>query len=456
MLKKSKNYSEDTIAAIATPQGTGSVSIIRISGINALGIGERITGKKLKPRFAHNCDFKTAEGNALDNGLAIFFPNPKSFTGEDVVELQCHGGIIVSEALLQTSYAYGARPADPGEFSLRAFLNDKLDLSQAEAIADLINSSSIDAARSAFRSLEGIFSQKINRLQDKLTNLRVLIEAFLDFPEDEIDIEEKERISLSEKFYSIVSDIDYLLEESKQGVILNIGLDIVIAGPPNAGKSSLMNRLAGYDTAIVTETPGTTRDILKEKIIIDGLPINIIDTAGIRTTEDPIEKEGIIRASKAISRADLLVWVCDIRSSLDENINEANRLARDKKFLVIRNKLDLANESTKDLSSRDKAVICLSVHTGEGIDLFLNELKTVSGYAPNLGGTFSARSRHLDSLSKSRKYLNQASESFIKNNAFELAAEDLRMVQKSLSEITGELTSDDLLGEIFSSFCIGK
>ncbi|MEE2684264.1 MAG: tRNA uridine-5-carboxymethylaminomethyl(34) synthesis GTPase MnmE [Pseudomonadota bacterium] len=454
MSKKKKNYSDETIAAIATPQGTGSISIIRLSGTDALTIGEKIVGRALKPRYAHSCKFISFKGDLIDKGLAIFFPNPQSFTGEDVVELHCHGGIIISDMLLNTAYHYGARGANPGEFSLRAFLNDKIDLTQAEAIADLISSSSAEAARSALRSLEGVFSDKINTIQNQLTKLRVHIEAFLDFPEEEID--PKEQAELDKEFYIVYENMSSLVKESKQGVILNTGINIVIAGPTNAGKSSLLNRLAGYSTAIVTDIPGTTRDTLKEKITIDGLAINVTDTAGIRETTDPVEQEGISRAGQAIEASDCLIWVCDISSDIDQNIKDAKQLAEGKKTILVLNKIDLINKPAKLFELDNLTVVQLSVLTGEGMGVFLKQLISISGYSPNSGGTFSARSRHIESLEKSKGILSAAMHNFKEKKALELAAEDLRMVQRALSEITGELTSDDLLGEIFASFCIGK
>jgi len=447
------NYArDDTIAALATAAGTGAIAIVRISGAHAASIAERLTGLNPKPQRAQLCPFRAADDRQIDDGLVLFFPGPRSYTGEDIVELHCHGGAVVSDWLLETIYAYGARAAEPGEFTLRAFLNDKLDLAQAEAVADLIESRSRRGANAALRSLSGRFSEQIEGLQAKLTELRVLIEAWLDFPDEELD--RTAQAELVSRLKAIEREISDLTDQARHGAALSDGLSIAIAGPPNAGKSSLLNRLAGYDAAIVTDIPGTTRDALRERLVLDGLPVNVVDTAGLRPVTDPIEHEGVRRAHKELAQADHVVWVADICDGLENALSNATDELEDRTFTVILNKVDLVTEPPECFEQRKTTVIRLSALTGEGIDLLIDHLKTLAGWSSEVAGTFSARRRHLHALNRAHECVLRADKEL--SGALELAAEDLRAAQTALSEITGELTSDDLLGEIFSSFCIGK
>ncbi len=448
--------SQDTIAAVATPPGRGAIAIVRITGADACAIARAITGVNPVERRATLCSFRDAHGEPVDRGLMLFFPAPRSFTGEDVVELHGHGGTIVSDSLLATVFARGARPAEPGEFTLRAFLNDKLDLTQAEAIADLIDSGSQAAARAALRSLEGQFSDQVAELQANLTALRVHIEAWLDFPDEDLELDAVE--ALRERFATTRQALSALLAGARQGAVLHTGLSVVIAGPPNAGKSSLLNRLAGYDAAIVTHIPGTTRDPLREHISLDGLPINVIDTAGLRESTDPIEIEGMRRSHAAVERADCLLWVVDIAEDIDgvlrdlqETLAPATRRAT-----IVQNKVDLTGDDPTTFEIEGIGVVRLSALTGEGLPLLIEHLKTIAGYAADAPGTLGARTRHVAALERAGAALDRAQTQLLEFRALELAAEELRGAQTALSEITGKVTSDDLLGEIFSSFCIGK
>ncbi len=450
------NYrSQDTIVALATPPGSGAVSIVRISGRNALSIGSDMAGVKPVPRHAHLCEFRDANGEAIDRGLLLYFPGPSSYTGEDIVELHGHGGTVVSDLLLASVLARGARAAEPGEFSLRAFVNDKLDLTQAEGIADLITSGSEKAAKAAFRSLDGRFSARVNELQAKLTSLRVRIEAWLDFPDEELELDDTSEFEAD--FDETINDLEVLVGEAREGAVLSNGIVVVIAGPPNAGKSSLLNRLSGYDAAIVTAIPGTTRDALRENLSLDGLPITVVDTAGLRRSSDPVEIEGMRRAQLALEGADRLVWVTDIRANLTATLAEVRDIAGDDaEVTVIQNKVDLVAEEPGRIENDGITVIRLSALTGEGVESLTEHLKALAGYRGDTAGTFSARTRHVDALKRAEHYVRDAKLQVIRTLALELAAEELRQAQSALSEITGEITSDDLLGEIFSSFCIGK
>lgn len=434
----------DTIAAIATPAGHGGVGIVRISGPHTLSIAQAVLGQQPEPRKASFSSFKNAEGGVLDQGVALFFKAPRSFTGEDVLELQGHGGPIVMDRLLQTVLQHGARLAKPGEFSERAFLNNKMDLAQAEAIADLINASSEQAAQSAMRSLQGEFSNQINILLEKLICLRMMVEAAIDFPEEEIDFIAESTII--EDLKTLLQQGETIKQAAQQGVLLQEGLTVVITGQTNAGKSSLLNLLCGRDSAIVTDIPGTTRDTLREYIQIDGLPLHIIDTAGIRESVDAVEQEGIRRAQKAMERADLILLVEDVKSK------DRTPALPNKPTVVIKNKIDLLSEAPNE---KDKGALYLSAKTGEGLDRLHDYLKRFAGFEAG-EGNFIARRRHLDALDRCcrsiRKGLNEAE----KNKAAELLAEELTQAQTALSEITGEFTPDDLLGKIFSTFCIGK
>ena len=444
---------DDTIAALATPPGRGAVSIVRVSGAKALTIGMELAGLRPSPRHAHVCTFRDRAGLPVDRGMVLFFPGPKSSTGEDVIELHGHGGMVVSDWLLSQAYRLGARPAEPGEFTLRAFLNDKLDLAQAEAVADLVDSGSRVAARAAARSLCGVFSKRIRELQTALTALRVRLEAWLDFPDEELEPDG----DLEAGFGAVSDLLERLLDEARQGAVLRDGLNVVIAGPPNAGKSSLMNRLAGYDAAIVTQIPGTTRDPLREYLSVDGLPVCVTDTAGFRTSTDPVEAEGVRRAQRAVEHADRVLWMVDTRHDLPAEVTRARtEIAGDVALTVIRNKVDLVPQGPGLEDHDGLPVIRLSALTGEGTELLREHLKEISGFGGESSGTFSARSRHLDALLRARTHIRAGFGQLKAEMALELAAEELRSAQGALGELTGELTSDDLLGEIFASFCIGK
>ncbi len=446
---------DDTIAALATPPGKGAVAIIRLSGSRARAIGVQLTGVEPKARQAHLCEFRDETGDPVDRGLLLYFPGPRSFTGEDVIELHGHGGMVVSDMLLASALRLGARAAEPGEFTLRAFLNDKLDLTQAEGIADLVDSGSRAAARAAYRSLEGRFSAQVHGLQARLTALRVQLEAWLDFPDEELEL--NDTTEFTHGFDAAIAALETLLSQAREGAVLNNGLTVVIAGPPNAGKSSLMNRLSGYDAAIVTDVPGTTRDALREHLSLDGLPVTVVDTAGLRESADPVELEGIRRAHRALEGADRLVWVTDIRSDLASQLKEIRRVAgEDAAVTVVQNKIDLSADEPAHVEDDGVTVIRLSALTGQGIELLTEHLKAVAGYCSDAAGTFSARTRHVDALQRAAHSIRDARRQFIDTPALELAAEELRSAQTALSEVTGELSSDDLLGEIFSSFCIGK
>ncbi len=432
----------DTIAAIATPPGKGGVGVIRLSGPNSLEIGEQLAGKNLQVRKAHYARFSDESNEVIDTGLALFFAGPNSFTGEDVVEIQGHGGPVIQDLLLKEVIRLGARQARAGEFSERAFLNDKIDLAQAEAIADVIDSATEQAAKGAMRSLQGEFSNKVNDLLKELIYLRMYVEAAIDFPDEEIDFlaDDKVRNSIEALQKSLADTI----KQAGQGAILRNGLRLVIAGKPNAGKSSLLNALAGHDAAIVTDVAGTTRDIVRETIDIDGLPVHIIDTAGLRDSDDTVEKIGIERARKAIDEADHVLHIIDASDTGELMIAINN----DKTSLVF-NKVDLNN----DVSHQG---IKVSALTGSGLPELRSHIKDVAGYAQNTETVFTARRRHLSALAKARDAVQRGLEQLKTYNAGELLADELLQAQDSLNEITGEFSADDLLGEIFSGFCIGK
>lgn len=441
----------DTIAAIATPPGRGGVGIVRLSGPQAFAIAETIAGTLSAPRVAALRHFRDAEGNAIDEGLVLRFPAPNSFTGEDVVELHGHGGPVVMDLLLRAACERGARLARPGEFSERAFLNGRLDLAQAEAVADLIDAGSEQAARAALRSLDGEFSQRIDALAQAVFDLRVYVEAALDFSDEEIDFIGEGGVAA--RLAEIGGRLDGIERAARQGSVLREGLHVVIAGRPNVGKSSLLNRLACRETAIVTEIPGTTRDVLREHIHLDGLPLHVIDTAGLRETEDPVEREGVRRAWDEIRRADLLLLVLDATQGEGEEERAILvRLPESLPRLTVRNKCDL----TADAPGVDGDTANLSAKTGAGIDTLVAELKRRAGYAPDVGSGFIARRRHLDALARTRAALDRAREILQRGGGAELVAEELRTAHDALGEITGKVTSDDLLGGIFSTFCIGK
>ncbi len=444
----------DTIAAIATPPGFGGIGVVRVSGTKVRLITEAILGRVLEPRLATLAWFRDEEGEALDQGLALFFPAPHSFTGEDVLEIQGHGGPLVQDLLLRRVLSLGARLARPGEFSERAFLNGKLDLTQAEAVADLIASSTEDAARLAGRNLSGEFSRRIHSLVENLIDLRTFVEAALDFPEEEVDFIANSGIAAN--LDELMAELDALLRGARQGCLIREGIQIVIAGPPNVGKSSLLNALSGTDSAIVTAVPGTTRDLLHREIQIDGLPLHIIDTAGLRQSDDLVEIEGIRRAQDQIEKADVVLWLSDDSSNTDTSEFEFNKRSDHIPVILVRNKIDLSGRQPGLTKTSHGTEIAISAREGTGLDSLCTHLKQVAGYQEKAEGIFLARRRHLDALANAREALTRAHNDLKTSNTSELAAEEMRLAQKALSEITGEFTSDDLLGRIFSSFCLGK
>ncbi len=440
----------DTIAAIATPSGQGGVGIIRISGPKAPEIASKISGLCPAPRYAHYGVFRDQNNSTIDSGLTLYFKKPFSFTGEDVTELHAHGGPVVLDILLKEILQHGVRPARAGEFTERAFLNDKIDLTQAEAIADLIAADSEQAARAAMRSMQGEFSAVILQLVEELIQLRIYVESALDFPEEEIDFLADEAIA--EKLESVKQKLSDVKKSAQQGRLLKEGMTIVIAGKPNAGKSSLLNQLAGQDSAIVTDVPGTTRDILREHIQIDGLPLHIIDTAGLRDSDDIVEQEGVKRAKQEIEKADRILFVVDIN---DKDKTILDTLPADIGVTTVYNKIDTVKHSS-ELKEQQNIEIYLSAKTGDGIGLLKQHLKNCMGYQQKTEGQFIARRRHLDAIDTAEQHLNMADKNLHELKAGELLAEELRFAQQALSSITGEFSSDDLLGRIFSDFCIGK
>jgi len=437
----------DTIAAVATAQGTGGIGIIRISGSNALAIGEQISKTKLKPRFAYYGDFYDIENHLLDSGIALYFKAPHSFTGEDCVELQGHGGQIILQMMLDSCLQLGARLAEPGEFSFRAFLNNKIDLIQAEAISDLISASSQNAAKNALHSLRGEFSNKINEINQQLIKLRVFLEATLDFPDEDIEFIELD--SVKQQITIIITKLNAVLATANRGAIIQNGLRVVIAGEPNAGKSSLLNALAGYDAAIVTDIPGTTRDLIREQIYINGITINLIDTAGLRKTTDQIEQLGINRSRDVFHTSDHILVVIDSSRSYDLT-SLKNNFPADVKLTLLFNKIDATGMQPKIEQHEQDTHIYISAKTSAGLDLLANHL-TQNLHIDN-ESDFSARKRHITALQQTKIQLEQS----LNQALIELIAEDLKLASQSLSSITGEFTTDDLLGEIFSTFCVGK
>ncbi len=446
---------QDTIAAIATATGLGGVGIVRISGKNAAKIGEKLLKSIPKPRLADYGPFLGENGETIDMGLALYFVAPNSFTGEDVLELQGHGGKVVLDRLLKRTLALGARLAHPGEFAERAFLNNKMDLTQAEAIADLIEAGSEQAARSAIQSLQGVFSSKIHALVDAVIRVRMYVESAIDFPEEEIDFLSDGKIL--QQIEAILQNFADIMQEAQQGVLLRDGMRVVLVGQPNTGKSSLLNALAGRDSAIVTEIAGTTRDVLKEEINIDGLPLHIIDTAGLRESADTVEKEGIRRAWLEIEQADRILVLVDDRAGITEaDKNILQQLPERLPITVIHNKIDLSAQQPEITAKDNQQHIKLSAKTLQGLDILRDHLQQSMGFEKTGESPFLARRRHLDALERAHHYVQQSKAQLVDVKAGELAAEDLRLAQQALSEITGEYSSDDLLGEIFSSFCIGK
>jgi len=444
----------ESIAAIATAPGRGGIGVVRVSGGQLAAFALALTGKQPTPRVAHFAKFLDAEGRPIDAGLMLFFPGPNSYTGEDVLELQGHGGPVVMRMLLARCIELGARLARPGEFTERAFLNDKLDLAQAEAVADLIDADTSAAARSALRSLDGDFSRRVHAWRDKLVDLRMLVEATLDFPEEEIDFLRAARAF--ERLDVLGTDLDTLLQKAKQGSLLRSGLHVVLAGQPNVGKSSLLNRLSGEDRAIVTDVAGTTRDVLRETIQIEGIPLHIVDTAGLRDATDTVERIGIERSWKEIGRADVVLRLVDARSGIGSADHEIDaRLPEGVPVLWAFNKIDLASVPAARVDAEDGVEIFLSAATGEGIDLLRSELLRIAGWEAHGEEVFLARERHLEALREGRERIALAL-ARAHEDALDLMAEELRLAQEAVNRITGEFGADDLLGVIFSRFCIGK
>lgn len=447
------NIVAETIAAIATAAGAGGIGVIRLSGARCAAIACELLGRAPTPRHAHYSALRDADGAILDRGLLLYFPAPHSFTGEDVLELQVHGSPVMLRCLLERCVALGARHARAGEFSERAFLNGKLDLAQAEAIADLIASGSEAAARAAVRSLEGQFSRQVAALTESVVRLRTWIEAAIDFPEEEIDF--LATPTLLADLAGLRRQLDAILAATRRGVRLVDGLHVVIVGRPNAGKSSLLNALAASERAIVTEVPGTTRDVLRETIELDGIALTLVDTAGLRDSADVVEAEGIRRAIAEIGRADLAVLVTDdAHAQQDEGLLSA--LPATSRRLVVHNKIDLDGQAPRCERVGAVSHLWLSARRGDGLELLTRELKAAAGHEEAGGGAFSARARHVAALERASANLQGATRALADHRAGELAAEELRCMQQALGEITGEFGSDDLLGRIFSDFCIGK
>lgn len=447
-----QQHATDTICAIATPPGVGGVGIVRLSGPESLSIAAQMLDIELQPRQAHFCRFLAADRSTLDTGIAILFSAPASLTGEEVVELQGHGGPQVLQMLLTRVLSLGARAARPGEFSERAFLNNKMDLVQAESVADLIESATGASARAAQRSLEGVFSKQVNELREELIKLRVFIEAALDFPDEEIDF--LSGSDVLQRLDDAGAHLQCLLDQAHQGQLLRDGINIAIVGLPNAGKSSLLNALSGRDAAIVTDIPGTTRDVLREYISLDGLPVHIADTAGIRDSGDLVEAEGVRRARAALAQADLVLLVLDSSDESNAQTVLKKEIPSGIPCIEVHNKADLSGVATGVDQQAMKA--CLSAKTGQGIPELVQLVKHAAGVVSSQDGVFSARTRHLDALRRSRGHIDTGREQLVTYHAAEMLAEELRLAQMALGEITGQYLPDDLLGDIFSSFCIGK
>jgi tRNA modification GTPase len=449
-----KSDSRDTIVARASAAGRGGVAVVRVSGPRVPDIANQLLGILPQPRYAKLGDFLAADGEIIDNGLALFFPAPNSYTGEDVLELHAHGSPVVVEMLVERACELGARPAAAGEFSSRAFLNDKIDLAQAEAIADLIDSSSRTAARAAQRSLQGRFSSMVHELNDQVTALRVHVEAALDFAEEEIDF--LNDTALRNRLAGVGKAFDKVDASIRQGCLLRDGVTVVLAGRPNAGKSSLLNALAGYDAAIVTDVAGTTRDLVREQIELHGLSVNVIDTAGLRITNDAVEVEGVRRAHQELRNADHALVIVDSTTGNDADQQQLlAELPEGIGFTLVYNKADLSGLKAGFVADA-KNRINLSAKTGAGIADLRSHLEKQLGYEPAAEGAVTARRRHLESLHRARAHFDEACRVLEETAAGELTADELLQVQNALAEITGQFSSDDLLGEIFSSFCIGK
>ncbi len=443
---------ETTICALASSLGKGGIGVVRVSGPLCQDIAKQMLGIVPKPRYAYYGSFFDQDRVELDKGIALYFPAPHSFTGEDVLEFQGHGGMSVIRSLLESAIALGAKAAEPGEFSKRAFLNGKMDLVQAEAIADIIDASSEQASKSALRSLSGKFSKQVNRLTQSIIELRVFIEATIDFSDEEIDFLQSDQVKT--RALDIHSEIKDILKSAKQGSILREGLNIAIAGKPNAGKSSLLNALTQDSSAIVTDIAGTTRDVLTETIHINGMPLNIIDTAGLHESDDVVEKEGIKRARKAIENSDVVMLVFDAQDQ-QPDFSILPDEAGSQSLLLVKNKVDLTNEPTQRVLNDNKVQLSVSAKNANGIDLLRQELSDIAGLESGSEGVVLARKRHTIALESALSFIDNALVQ-LEVGAIELMAEDLRQAGQFMGSITGEFSSDDLLGEIFSSFCIGK
>ncbi|HXZ96046.1 MAG TPA: tRNA uridine-5-carboxymethylaminomethyl(34) synthesis GTPase MnmE [Burkholderiales bacterium] len=442
----------DIIAAVATAPGRAAIGVVRIAGADLRALAQSLLGKVPAARHAVLCDFLDENKETIDRGIALYFPAPHSYTGEDVLELQGHGGAAVLQLLLRRCLALGARPAEPGEFTKRAFLNDKLDLAQAESVADLIEATTGEAAKSALRSLQGAFSTEVNALSKSLIELRTLVEATLDFPEEDVD--NLEHANVLERLVTIQVQLKKVVRAAQQGNILREGITVVLAGRPNVGKSSLLNRLAGEDVAIVTSVPGTTRDAIRQAIEVEGVPLHVVDTAGLRETKDEVEKIGIARTWSSIEKADAILLI------IDSSHNEANedrkileRLPSKLPRICVYNKIDLLPRQPGIEAVDGEIRVYLSAKTGSGVDLLRSQLLKTVGWQPTAEGLYMARERHVRALEEAGQHLSAAMEI---RGQIELFAEELKLAQNALSSITGEFTSDDLLGEIFSRFCIGK
>lgn len=451
---------KDTITAQATAPGRGGVGIVRLSGPHVIKVAQLIVGQTLKPRVATYVPFKDKKGEVIDQGIALFFKGPHSFTGEDVLELQGHGGQVVMDLLIRTSLSVeGVRTAEPGEFSQRAFLNHKMDLAQAEAISDLIEATSEQAARNALQSMQGAFSKEVTQLVEALTHLRMYVEAAIDFPEEEIDFLSDGKVQAD--LDAIEAHLQAVFRAANQGALMREGMKVVIAGRPNAGKSSLLNALAGKESAIVTEIAGTTRDVLREQIHLDGMPLHVIDTAGLRETSNTVEQIGIERAWAEIKQADRVLFLVDATTT-DATDPELiwpefmQQLPEGMPVTIIRNKIDLSQEPSEHLLDASRPVLRVSVKDDQGMQALKEHLKQCMGYQGTTESQFSARRRHIDALAEAQEAVARGRIQLEQYQAGELLAEELRLAQESLAQITGRFSSDDLLGKIFGSFCIGK
>lgn len=446
----------DTIVAAATPPGRGGVGVVRVSGPRAPDIAGTLAGALPAPRHATLAHFLDASGDVIDIGIVLFFPAPHSYTGEPVLELQGHGGPVVMERLIERCLELGARRARPGEFTERAFHNGKIDLAQAEAVADLIDAGSREAARAALRSLQGEFSGMVQGLTDALIDLRTYVEAAIDFPEEEVDF--LNDAELHERLAGVRRHFETVGAAAGQGRLLRDGISVVLAGRPNSGKSSLLNRLAGYDAAIVTPVPGTTRDVLRERIDIDGLPLHVLDTAGLRDSEDAVEREGVRRAAAEMARADRVLFVIDCADDPDGRAfqEQGARLPAEVPVTLVFNKIDLVDGHRQDPSVAGPPRVYVSAEKGTGLDDLRAHLKASVSFLTTAHGTISARSRHIEALARARACVETAASELVERRAGELVAENLRQAQRALEEITGVFSADDLLGRIFGSFCIGK